>query len=50
MKVLMVEPGKSPYETEIEGGLESLQDAVGGNIQATYPFDDVVGVFFIEVG
>ena len=21
MKVLMVEPGKSPYETEIEGGL-----------------------------
>ena len=27
MKVLMVEPGKSPYETEIEGGLESLQAA-----------------------
>lgn len=36
MKVLMVEPGKSPYETEIEGGLESLQAAVGGDIQATY--------------
>lgn len=32
MKVLMVEPGKSPYETEIEGGLESLQAAVGGDI------------------
>ena len=44
MKVLMVEPGKSPYETEIEGGLESLQAAVGGDIQATYPFDDLVGL------
>lgn len=25
MKVLMVEPGKTPYEAEIEGGLNSLQ-------------------------
>ena len=24
MKVLMVEPGKSPYEAEIEGGLEEF--------------------------
>ena len=40
MKVLMVEPGKSPYETEIEGGLESLQAAVGGDIQATYPYEE----------
>ena len=50
MKVLMVEPGKSPYETEIEGGLESLQDAVGGNIQATYPFDDLVGLICNDEG
>ena len=27
----MVEPGKSPYGTEIEGGLASLQEAVGGD-------------------
>ena len=27
MKVLMVEPGKTPYEAEIEGGLNSLQAA-----------------------
>ena len=26
MKVLMVEPGKSPYAAEIESGLKSLQD------------------------
>ena len=32
MKVLMVEPGKSPDEPEIEGGLESLRAAVGGDI------------------
>ena len=25
MKVLMVEPGKSPYAAEIESGLKSLQ-------------------------
>lgn len=50
MKVLMVEPGKSPYETEIEGGLESLQAAVGGDIQATYPFDDLVGLICNDEG
>ena len=37
MKVLMVEPGKSPYAAEIESGLKSLQAAVGGDIQAVYP-------------
>lgn len=50
MKVLMVEPGKSPYETEIEGGLESLQAAVGGDIQATYPYDDLVALICNEEG
>ena len=39
MKVLMVEPGKSPYAAEIESGLKSLQAAVGGDIQAVYPYD-----------
>lgn len=50
MKVLMVEPGKSPYETEIEGGLESLQAAVGGTIQATYPYEDPVGLICNDEG
>ena len=50
MRVLMVEPGKSPYETEIEDGLESLQAAVGGDIQATYPFDDLVGLICNDEG
>ena len=50
MKVLMVEPGKVPYETEIEGGLESLQKAVGGSIQAVYPYDDPVALICNEEG
>lgn len=50
MKVLMVEPGRSPYETEIEGGLKSLQTAVGGDIQAVYPYDDMVALICNEEG
>ena len=50
MKVLMVEPGKAPYETEIEGGLESLQKAVGGSIQAVYPYDDPVALICNDEG
>ena len=34
MKVLMVEPGKIPYEADIEPGLRSLQAAVDGSIYA----------------
>lgn len=50
MKVLMVEPGRSPYETEIEGGLKSLQAAVDGDIQATYPYKDMVALICNEEG
>ena len=50
MKVLIVEPGKSPYEAEIEGGLEAMQAIVGGNIEVTYPFEDPVGLICNEEG
>ena len=33
MKVLMIEPGKAPYEAELDGSLESMQEAVGGGIE-----------------
>ena len=42
MNVLMMEPGKAPYETEISDGLEAMQAAVGGNVQAVYPYEDLV--------
>lgn len=44
MKILLVEPGKHPRETEIDGGLDSLQSTVGGYIEAIYPFEDYVGL------
>ncbi len=44
MKILVVEPGKHPYEKEIEGTLKEMQKIVGGRIQALYPFRDEVGV------
>ena len=50
MKVLMVEPGKSPYAAEIESGLKSLQAAVGGDIQAVYPYEDPVALICNEGG
>ena len=40
MKVLMIEPGKVPYETEIENSLRAMQAAVGGRIQMVEFSDD----------
>lgn len=37
MNILVVEPGKHPYAKEISGELGSLQQTVGGYIQAIYP-------------
>ena len=36
IRVLIVEPCKAPYVAEIPSGLESLQEKVGGLIQALY--------------
>ena len=50
MKVLMVEPGKSPHEADIGPGLRSLQTAVDGSIQAVYPYEDPVALICNEDG
>lgn len=42
MKILMMEPEKRPYATELATDLKSLQNAVGGLIQVIYPFEDDV--------
>ena len=39
-RMLVVEPHKTPYEMVIPDCLEPLQQAVGGWIECTYPFDD----------
>lgn len=48
--VISVEPGKEPVLKEISPGLESLQHEVGGDIEATYPFDDPVALLCNEEG
>lgn len=40
MNVLMIEPGKAPYVTDIGNDLHSMQQAVGGYIQAVYPYEE----------
>ena len=50
MNVLMVEPGKAPYETQIGDDLRSMQAAVGGYIQAVYPFEQPVVLVCCESG
>ena len=50
MTVLMVEPNKYPREMEIGTDLKDLQEAVGGNIEVVYPFDDQVGLIMNEEG
>lgn len=50
LRVLVVEPGKCPYEKTISSGLESLQREVGGNIEVIYPFADPVAIILDEEG
>ena len=50
MDVLIVEPEKSPRMANIRGDLESLQNAVGGYIEAVYPYDDPVAIVCHEEG
>ena len=50
MNVLMVEPGKAPYKTQIGDDLRSMQAEVGGYIQAVYPFEQPVALVCNEHG
>ena len=50
MNVLMVEPGKAPYETQIGDDLHSMQALVGGYIQAVYPYKEPVALICNEDG
>ena len=50
MNVLMVEPGKAPYEMQSGDDLQSMQGVVGGYIQAVYPFEQPVALVCCESG
>ena len=48
--VVLCEPGKEACVTTIPNDLESLQQTVGGYIEAIYPFDDPVAIICNEEG
>lgn len=50
MTVLLIKPGMEPEVVDIDSGLESLQKAVGGDIAATYPYEDPVAIICNDDG
>ncbi len=50
MRVLICEPGMLARAAEIGTSLEDLQQAVGGLIQAVYPYEDPVAIVCNDEG
>lgn len=50
MHVLIMKPRKSPHVAEIDGSLKSMQEIVGGYIEAICPFADKVAIVCNEEG
>ena len=50
LRVLMVEPQREPCAVEIPAGLKGLQMAVGGYIEAVYPYEEPVALVCNEEG
>lgn len=50
MKFSWSNPARPPKEKNISGTLDSMQEAVGGTIQAIYPFDEPVALICNDDG
>ena len=50
MRVLIVEPGKTPRQSEIRRKLSSMQKVVGGTMQVLYPFGEPVALICNDDG
>lgn len=50
MNVLLVAPLELPRAAELDNTLEAMQRAVGGPIQAVYPFEEPVALICHEEG
>ena len=50
MQVVIVEPEKKPVVQNIDSGLASMQQLVGGTIQAVYPFEESVALICNDEG
>ena len=46
LSVLKIAPGQHPQQVEIDNDLKALQQAVGGSIGASYPFEDPVAIVY----
>ena len=44
LTILVVEPGNPPYPRQIPDTLQAMQESVGGDIDATYPYEDPVAL------
>ena len=50
LSVLKIAPGQYPQQVEIDNNLKALQQAVGGSIGASYPFEDPVAIVYNDDG
>ena len=50
IKVVLIEPDKKAVVAEIGASLEGMQAAVGGFIEAIYPFEEPVAIICNEEG
>ena len=50
MRILVVEPERRPEIREIDGSLRSMQEVVGGWIQALFPFDEPLALVCNDEG
>ena len=50
LSVLKTAPGQYPQQVEIDNDLKALQQAVGGSIGASYPFEDPVAIVYNDDG
>jgi hypothetical protein len=46
LTVLEIAPSQYPKQVKIDNDLKALQQAVGGSIGATYPFDNPVAIVY----
>jgi len=50
MRILLIEPGRYAREAEIGDSLRDMQKAVGGRIDAIYPYDEPVALVCNDEG
>ena len=50
MRILVIEPERRPEVREIDGSLKSMQEVVGGLIQALFPFEERVALVCNDEG